>query len=301
MTTPPARHPLIAFLGAVLAIGFLSAMDAAMKTVSLAYGAFAALAWRTVIATPLLALPYFLWRKAPPSRRAMRFHLVRGLMMVPMSFAFFYGLTYVPMAQAIALAFIAPLLALLLAGLFLGERVGRAIVTGSLLAFGGVLVIFFGQAQADLGRDALVGSFAILGSALLYSVNIVLMREQSRTAGPVEVAFYYFAVSGLGFWLVALFVGAPPLPRGEPVAMLLATLLAVVGMMGLAWAYARAEASYLSTTEYSGFVWGALFGFLVFGEVPSGWTLVGAGFIVAGSWIAARRRVEPGPSLEASP
>nr|WP_279614789.1 DMT family transporter [Sphingomicrobium astaxanthinifaciens] len=170
-----------------------------------------------------------------------------------------------------------------------------------MLAFGGVLVIFFGQAQADLGRDALVGSFAILGSALLYSVNIVLMREQSRTAGPVEVAFYYFAVSGLGFWLVALFVGAPPLPRGEPVAMLLATLLAVVGMMGLAWAYARAEASYLSTTEYSGFVWGALFGFLVFGEVPSGWTLVGAGFIVAGSWIAARRRVEPGPSLEASP
>ncbi|MCJ8191255.1 DMT family transporter [Sphingomicrobium aestuariivivum] len=295
------RHSLTAFLGAVLAIGFLSAMDAAMKTVSLAYGAYAALAWRTVIAAPLLAIPYFLFRKAVPSRRVMRFHLMRGAMMVPMSFAFFYGLTHVPMAQAIALAFVAPLLALWLARAFLKEEVGRRIVTGSLLAFGGVVVIFLGQAQADLGREALVGSISILVSALLYGVNIVLMRQQSQHAGPVEITFFYFAVSGLGFWLVALVVGAPPLPASEPVAMLLATGLAICGMMGLAWAYARAEASYLSTTEYAGFLWGALFGFLVFGEVPSGWTVIGALFIVAGSWIAARRAPEPGPTLEAAP
>ncbi len=272
-----------------------------MKTVSLDYGAYAALAWRTVIATPLLAIPYFLWRNGPPSARSMRFHLLRGTMMVPMSYTFFFGLVYVPMAQAIALAFVSPLFSLWLARVLLKEEVGRSVLSGSILAFCGVSLIFFGQAQADLGREALLGSLSILVSAILYAFNIILMRQQSQEAGPIEVAFYYFAVSGLGFWLVALVVGAPPLPRGTPVAMGLATLLSICGMMGLAWAYARAEASYLSTSEYSGFLWGAFFGFVVFDEVPSGWTVLGGAFIVAGSWIAARVTPEPGPTLEASP
>lgn len=280
--------PPVAFAAAVLAIGFLSAMDAAMKTVSLDYGALSALSWRALIATPLVGIAYFFFRKGWPGRRAMRFHVIRGIIMVPMSFLFFYGLTYVPMAQAIALAFIAPLIALLLAGAFLKERIGKRIVTGSLLAFAGVLVIFFGQTQVDLGREAFIGSLAILVSAILYAVNIVLMRQQSQEAGPIEIAFFYFAFAGPGFWLLGLFVGLPEYPATQIPALLLATLFSIIGMMGLAWAYARGEAGYLSTTEYSGFLWGALFGFLVFGEVPSLFTAAGAVLIVAGCWIAAR-------------
>ncbi|WP_265528093.1 DMT family transporter [Sphingomicrobium marinum] len=280
--------PPVAFAAAVLAIGFLSAMDAAMKTVSLDYGALSALSWRALIAIPLVGIAYLIFRKNWPGRRAMRFHLVRGIIMVPMSFLFFYGLTYVPMAQAIALAFIAPLIALLLAGAFLKEKIGKRIVTGSLLAFAGVLVIFFGQTQVDLGREAFIGSLAILVSAMLYAVNIVLMRQQSQEAGPIEIAFFYFAIAGPGFWLLGLFVGLPEYPATQIPALLLATFFSIIGMMGLAWAYARGEAGYLSTTEYSGFLWGALFGFLVFGEVPSLFTAAGAVLIVAGCWIAAR-------------
>ena len=284
--------PLKAYAGAVLAIGFLSAMDAAMKSVSLDHGALSALAWRAAIAAPLVGIAYLLTRKGWPDRQAMRLHLMRGALMVPMSFTFFWGLTFVPMAQAIALAFIAPLLAAILAGPILGEAVGKRILGGSALALIGVSTILFGQTQMDLGRDALLGSVSILGSAALYAFNMLLMRKQSQGSGPVEIAFFYFAVAGVGFWLVSLMVGIPPFPAGELQALLVATGLSIAGMLGLAWAYARATAAYLSTSEYSGFLWAALFGFLVFGEVPSLWTAAGAVAIVIGCWIAVRP--EPG-------
>ena len=75
-----------------------------------------------------------------------------------MALLFFWGLARVPMAQAVALTFIAPLIALFLAALLLKEPIGRRTVGGSLAAFAGVVVIFIGQARADLGREALLGS-----------------------------------------------------------------------------------------------------------------------------------------------
>ena len=116
--------------------------------------------------------------------------------MAPMAVLFFWGLARVPMAQAVALTFIAPLIALVLAGLILKEPIGKRTVGGSLAAFAGVVVIFFGQAQADLGRAALLGSAAILSSALIYAFNIIVMRRQAQHAGPVEIAFFQNLVIG---------------------------------------------------------------------------------------------------------
>lgn len=281
-------NPVAAFAGAVVAVGFLSAMDAAMKSLSIEYGALSALSWRALIAAPLVGLAYFATRPAKPSPMAMRLHLLRGALMIPMSLTFFWGLAHVPMAQAIALAFVAPLLALILAGPLLGESIGPRLVAGSLLAFLGVVIIFVGQARAELGREALLGSLSILLSAMLYAFNILLMRRQSLNARPLEIAFYYFAIAGVGFWLVALPFGLPAFPANQVQPLLLATILSICGMLGLAWAYARAGAAYLSTSEYSGFPWAALFGFLFFREIPSPWTIAGAVAIIAGCWIAAR-------------
>ena len=68
----------------------------------------------------------------------------------------------------------------------------------------------------------------------------------------------------------------------------------------LGWAYARAEASYLAATEYTAFLWAALFGWLVFSEPLSPYTLAGAALIVAGCVLAARRPQESSAPLEAA-
>ena len=292
------QRPVAAFAVALAGIGALSAMDAVMKGLSQDLGAFATMCWRSVLAVVVLAPLYLLTRTGWPTRRAMKFHVWRGMLMVPMSFLFFWGLARVPMAQAIALTFIAPLVALVLAAVFLAEPVGKRMTTGSLLAFVGVVIIFVGQGQADLGPDALKGSIAILGSAICYAFNIVVMRRQAQNAGPMEIAFFQFVTTGIGFWAIAPFVGLPAYPAGQEPALLLATGLSIAGMLLLAWAYARAGAAYLSSTEYSGFVYAMVLGWWLFGERVSPYTLAGAVLIIAGCLVAARTRRIEHPTLE---
>lgn len=292
------QQPYLAFAVALLAIGALSAMDAVMKGLTLDIGAFATLCWRSIAAVLLVAPLYLASRKRWPTRRAMKFHLARGVLMVPMAFLFFWGLAHVPMAQAIALAFVAPLIALVLAAVFLHEPVGKGMASGSLLAFTGVALILVGQGRAELGEKALWGSLAILASALCYAVNIVVMRPQAQSAKPLEIAFFQFLIGGTGFWLAALAVGIPEYPAGLEWALLLATLLSIAGMLLLAWAYARAGAAYLSSTEYSGFIYAAVLGWIVFGETVSAFTVAGAALIVGGCIMAARTRTIDHSTIE---
>ena len=295
-----ARSNLVpAYAAAVAGIALFSIMDMVMKGLTLAIGTFPTLMWRSLIGILLASVPYFATRKRWPGRTAIRLHLLRGTIMVPMALSFFWGLSRVPMAQAVALTFIAPLIALLLAALILKEPIGPRTLGGSIAAFIGVVVIFVGQAQADLGPKALLGSIAILGSALIYAFNIIIMRRQAQEAGPVEIAFFQNLVFGVSFALLVPVLGAPPLPTGHWGELLLAACLAWGSLMLLGWAYARAGAAYLSTTEYSSFLWAMLLGWLAFGEHVSLFTLAGAALIVAGCFIGARTKIEH-PVLEAS-
>ncbi|WP_343344960.1 DMT family transporter [Sphingomicrobium sp. XHP0239] len=284
-----AANPLSAFLVAVLGVGCLSAMDGAVKAMSLDVGALDALCWRLAASVPLVVLAYVLLRKTRPTRTAVRLHVMRGVLGVPMALLFFSGLERVPMAQAIALAFMAPLFALFWARLLLGEKVEGASVLGSIVAFSGTLLIFFGQAQADMGEAAFVGALMILGSAVLYSFNIILMRQQSQVADPIEIALFLYLIPASLFWIIGVGVGGGvQYPEGQEIAIVAAAVTGVAGTILLAWAYRRATASYLSASEYAGFLWAAAFGFLLFGEVPLPWTVAGGAAIIAGVWIASR-------------
>jgi len=295
-----AQHsPASAYAAAVAGIALFSIMDMVMKGLTLAIGTFPTLLWRSLIGIALAAVPFLVTRNAWPKGTALRLHLLRGTMMVPMAVLFFWGLARVPMAQAVALTFIAPLIALVLAAVILKEPIGKRTVGGSIAAFVGVVMIFFGQAQADLGTDALFGSIAILGSALIYAFNIIVMRRQAQHAGPIEIAFFQNLVIGAVLLISAPAIGAP-LPTGHWVELILAALLAIGSLMLLGWGYARAGAAYLSTTEYTSFLWAMLLGWLRFGERVSLFTLIGAGLIVAGCLIAARTRKLDHPALEAT-
>ena len=298
MSAPQSQLP--AYAAAIAGIALFSIMDMVMKGLTLALGTYTTLLWRSLIGILLAALPYLMTRKHWPGRTATRLHLLRGLMMVPMAVLFFWGLARVPMAQAVALTFIAPLIALVLAAVILKEPIGPRTVGGSIAAFFGVVIIFIGQAQADLGAAALAGSFAILGSAVIYAFNIIVMRRQAQNAGSAEIAFFQNLVFGALLLLSLPVMGTPPLPTGHWGDLILASALATGSLMLLGWGYARAGAAYLSTTEYSAFLWAMLLGWLRFGESVSLLTIAGAALIVAGCLIAARTRKVDHPALEAT-
>lgn len=295
-----SHPPLIAFFVGVLGIALFSGMDAVMKGLVLAIGAFTTMFWRNLVGIGMSGLLYLPRRNGWPSRSTMRIHVARGVLSAGMGFLFFWGLGRVPLAQAIALAFIAPLIALYLAAVLLKEKVGGRTVGASLIAFAGVIVIFIGQAQADLGREALIGSFAVLTSAALYALNIILMRQQALVADPLEISFFQSVIVTAVLALFAPLMGLSLPPAGEWPLILLAAALAIASLILLGWAYARAEASYLAATEYTAFLWAALFGWLIFREPLSPYTLAGAALIVAGCILAARKPEEASPALEAA-
>jgi S-adenosylmethionine uptake transporter len=292
----PARLST-AFAVAALGIALFSLMDALMKGLALAIGTYNALLWRTLAGTAMAGI-VFLARRSPwPGRPAMRFHLIRGSMGSVMAILFFWGLARVPMAQAIALAFVAPLIALYLAAVLLKEKIERRAILASLLGCAGVVAILAGQAEAELGPDAFRGSIAILLSAGLYAWNIILMRQQALLAEPVEIAFFTSLVMVSWFLLGAPFLAAAP-PASEVPEIFGAAALAVGSLLLLSWAYARAEAQHLAPTEYTGFLWASLFGFLFFAEPLRPLTIVGAAMIVVACIIAARPRAAPLPGVE---
>jgi S-adenosylmethionine uptake transporter len=287
-----------AFGVASLGIAAFSIMDAVMKGLSLDIGAYNALLWRTM-AGALIGGAVFLGRRSAwPGRKAMRVHLTRGVLSAFMAILFFWGLARVPLAQAIALAFVAPLIALYLAAILLREKIERRAILASALGFAGVLVIFGGQAKADLGPEAFRGSIAILASAALYAYNIILMRQQALLAKPMEIAFFMSLIMTSCFLVAAPFLAEIPEPRHLP-GIVGAAVLAFVSLMLLSWGYARAEAQHLAPVEYTSFIWAAILGFLFFGERVQPLTLAGAAMIVIACLVAASRRPPPDPDVEA--
>ena len=293
-----AQHPVQAFAAALGAVAILSIMDAVMKALVIAIGIYAVSIWRSIVNVILTGTLYLPRRLPWPNRPTLKIHVARGIVVTVMAALFFWGIGRVPLAQAIALTFIAPLIALLLAAAFLHEKIGSRSVAGSFAAFAGVLVIVLGQARAELGEGVLLGSLAIVGSALCYACNIVLMRHQSLAAKPLEINFFQ-SVTVLVLWLAAVpFFGVPQWPVDWWTWIVIAALMSTAGGLLFSWAYARAEASYLAVTEYSAFLWASALGWLVFQEPVSLYTLAGAALIVGGCLVAAGRKPAEPPEMD---
>jgi S-adenosylmethionine uptake transporter len=244
-----AQHPVQAFAAALAAVGILSIMDAVMKGLVIAIGLFVVSVWRSLMNLAISAVLYLPVRSRWPDRKTLLIHIFRGVVVMVMAGLFFWGIGRMPLAQALALTFIAPLIALVLAALFLGEKIGPRSAVGSLIAFAGVIVIVLGQALGKLGPEVLLGSAAVIGSALCYAVNIVLMRRQALAAKPLEINFFQ-SVTVAVLWLAAVpLLGPPQWPSDQWPWILAASLMSTVGGLIFSWAYARAEAGYLAVTE----------------------------------------------------
>jgi drug/metabolite transporter (DMT)-like permease len=292
---PDSASPVIPFLIACAGIATFSAMDVLMKGLSIDIGAYNAVLWRTGAGTILSGAIYFASRPAMPDRATLRIHAVRSLFVAGMAVSFFWALARLPMAEAIAIAFIAPLATLYMAAIFLGEKIGPRSIIASLLGIAGVIVIVAGKlGRGDYAPEALWAVAAVVGSALLYAYNLILARRQAKMAEPMEIAFFQN-----GFVALILAVGAPwflAVPGGDQATPLIgAAVLAVTSLLLLSWAYARAEAQILATTEYTGFLWAMLFGWMFFDEAVTWPTIIGAVLIVVGCLIVARKTPQLDP------
>ena len=282
----PARGPAITAV--TVGIALFSLMDAAIKEAALIVGVYSALLLRNGLGVALIAPVWVGGARRRPSREVLALHALRSSVNAGMALLFFIALVRLPMAEAMALSFIAPLVALYLAALILGETIRRQAIVASLLGLAGVAVIVASRLDAaNASHEAWIGVAAVLASAMLYAVNLVLQRKLALLAGPIEVALFQ---NGIVLGLLALFAPwfavAPDGPALASAA--LGALLGTVALSLLAWGYARAEAQVLVPIDYTAFLWAALVGWIWFAEPVGAATLAGTVLIVLGCWIGTR-------------
>ena len=297
-----SRSALIPICVTLAGLASFSIMDGVMKAASIAVGAYAALFWRNVFGLGLMTPVWLVARRRArnkkgrarfPTWHVLGLHLGRAALCGVMAGLFFWGTIYTPLAEAMALSFISPLIALVLAAVFLGERIARRAFTGSVLALIGVGVIAAGTIGGAPNLHAIYGMIAILTSAVLYAANLVVQRRQAQLAGPIEIAFFQNLFIALlfapGAWWLA------PVPHGAAMGLIgVGAALAVVSLMQIGWAYARAEAQVLVPLEYTAFIWACLVGWMMFGEAVTMRTLGGVVLIVGGCLLAIATRTAPG-------
>ncbi|MFN7175586.1 MAG: DMT family transporter [Thermaurantiacus sp.] len=259
--------------------------------------------WRYVVAV-VFTLPFW-WRAgSPPVRREMLpVHALRGALIAASAFLFFWSLNRLTLAEAVTIAFVAPLMVPPLASAILGERVKLGNVWPALLGFGGVLVAAGGLGVERLTEERITGIIAVLVSALLYAITVVLLRARAARDGPELVSLLGATIPAVILLPFVAFTvpGEAILPgRADAAWFLAAGFLGALALQLMARAYAGAEAQRLAPFEYTAFGWAALFGWLFFAEPLAAATMAGAAIIVAACLWQARREAIPTPTSPAA-
>lgn len=290
-------RPFVPFMVAAAGIGTFSLMDAAMKDLALSIGAYNAVMWRNSLGALLMGVLFVGTRQKWPPVHLLKIHLWRSIVVAVMAVSFFWSLTKLPLAEAIGLSFIAPVIALYLAAVMLKETIGKEAIWASLAGLGGVAVIMAGRLSGHYTMDHIWGAAAVLFSAVVFAYNLILARQQAQVAGPIEIAFFQNLFVALTLGLAAPWF-LQPIGMSDAPLVGASAALAVISLLLLSWAYARAEAQILIPVEYTAFVWAAFFGWLFFAEPVTLPVLLGTALIVGGSLIAARAKPVPVNQVE---
>ena len=269
------RPVIVAGLG----IAILSCMDASMKVVSAAYPISEVVGLRYAAGTGFALTVFVFAREAFPSRATILRNLPRAVVVLLTAGCFFTAIARLPLAEAVALTFLAPLLLSVLGRIVLSEPIHVRTLVALIAGLAGVGVISAGQDFDSTKAFDVLGVAAALGAAFFYALSNVLMRKQSGT----DSIFTMVALSNLFAMVFALpgVVLQWQAPTNSHVLTFLAAgLLGTCGHLCLAWSYSRSPAGRLGALEYTAFIWTSLLGYIFFSEIPSPTTLVGAAIIV---------------------
>jgi drug/metabolite transporter (DMT)-like permease len=284
--THPLRHALPLFVVAGL---FLASLDATAKWL-LRDHLLVLVIWARYAGQMLVVTPFALAAGGPGvlQTRRLPLQLARSAMLLLATICFFGGLTYLPLAEATSISFLAPLFVVTLSWPVLGERAPRARWVSAIVGFVGVLIVLR-PGSAVFHPAALL----MIGMALADALYGLLTRKLAGE-NPHTSLFYSALVGTIGMSLALPFAAGTGLPSPRDGALfLLLGLLAGLGHWFLIRAYARAPAALLTPFSYLKMLWATLYGWLLFGQLPDAISGLGMAVIVGSglalAWFERRR------------
>lgn len=249
---------------------------------------------RNVVSVGVL-MPVLL-RQGPEAFRTRRFggHLWRSAFGLLGMYTLYYAISHLTLAEALLLNYSSPLFIPFIAWLVLRERPPALLIPASLLGLAGVALIVK-PAALGLSFASLVGA----ASGIFAACAMVSLRRISDTEPAQRVVFYFGAI-GLVVSAVPLYWHWQPLD-GQQLGFMLGTgLFATIGQLQLTRAYACAPAARVGAMGYSAVVFAGLLGWMVWGETPDAWSLLGA-VLVIGTCILASWQPAPKASANRAP
>jgi drug/metabolite transporter (DMT)-like permease len=276
----PGRGITFSLLGGAL----LTANDAVLKWLTGDYPVGQLLFYRGLFV--LMAVCVIVWRSG--GVEIIRINNVRGQFQragfaFTSGFLFITGISFLPLADAIAITFAGPLFVTILAALMLGEDVGWRRWAAVAIGFLGVMVMVRPSAEA-VQWAALFPLAASLAGALR---DITTRRISAHETSMSILCFS--TVSVIGFGLCTLPFGWAELNYEDLGLMALSGLFVGGAHYLLIERFRWAEAALLAPFKYTNMIWAVLFGFVIFGDLPDAWTLSGAGIVVVGGLYIAHR------------
>jgi drug/metabolite transporter (DMT)-like permease len=312
----PRSPAFVAALCATLAVLFFSVNDTAIKFLSGSYALHEVVLIRSAIGLCVILCviaPLTDGWKIARTRR-LKMHLVRGLCVVVANMTFFLGLAAMPLAEAVAIFFVSPLVISVFSIIFLGEHVGPRRWFAIAVGLVGVVVVL---RPGTLSFQ--YASLLPLASAVAYAGLHMLTRKIGVTDSAATMAFYI----QITFILVCLLVGAAigdgrfgnqsdpslaflfrawtwPATSDLPILFAVGVGIALGGYF-ISQAYRVAEAGYVAPFEYLAVPLSIFWGVLVFDEVPDAMTLLGASLIVGSGLFTVWRESQIGRTTIAGP
>jgi drug/metabolite transporter (DMT)-like permease len=288
------QNLLLGALFILLAELLFASMGAAVKMVTAELPSEMAVFMRNlfglVLMTPLV------WRKGLSGLKTAIFpiHLLRSLAGVSAMYCFFYALSHLQLADGMLLKMTSPLFMPLIALLWLGEQLRRVTLAALAIGFMGVVLVL--NPQGEFNTIALIG---LLGGALA-SLAKVSLRRLGRSEPSLRVVFYFALLSTLisvlpMFWHWR----TPNLTQWGLFALV--GLMGTLGQLFLTRGYAIASAASVSPFTYASVLFGAVYGYLFWGETTSLQFVVGASLIAMAGILALRGRWRTGGALVSDP
>ncbi|MEM7689363.1 MAG: DMT family transporter [Pseudomonadota bacterium] len=289
---PSQSDATVGFTYAVLGFAILSVGDAVIKSMAGAWPPYAVAALRFSMGAAGLAV--LLWR----SEGAKAFvptnpwvQVARGVCVATASLCFFSAIYIMPLAEALAIGFLSPILVQVFAGVFLGERVSGRVYGVSVIALAGVVIILRPNLEL-LGWAALLPLISAVFFALLMVLNRVSAGHGSALAAQVFVAAASAPVLILAS-VAAKVSGVPELNFDWPSWDVIGrcAIVAVTASTAHWLAYigtAKAGAARVAPAIYVQMLVAVILGWIVFDDVPDAWTLLGAALIIMAGLIVWR-------------
>ena len=291
------KNPALGILLKVLSALAFTLMSAGLKAVSADYPTGELVFFRSAFAL----LPLLLWLGVQGDlinavrTRDIQGHVLRGLIGSCGMFSGFVALSYLPLHDAIAIGYAAPLIVVVLAALVLRETVRAYRWSAVAVGFAGVLVMLSphldaapraGGADLAAGIGALVALFGAFCSAGA-TIQVRRLTQTEKTGAIV----FYFSLLTTALGLVTVVLGWRMPPVGDFMLLVAIGVLGGIGQILLTQSYRYADASIIAPFEYTTMIWALLFGWFVFGELPTAAVLVGAGIVAAaGLFVLFRER-----------